>query len=154
MGRCEKNSATGAIGIGSSTQAVAAYVSSLEASLFTQVVSHRMPGWDPTTVGYHGDDGNEYFETSYDGVEISYPWNEEDVVGHGIHCNPEGNAVSKYFFTLNGELIERNGGQSLQFPRFPSVGFQWAGESCFVNLGQKPFKFDLDSYMSKDFTTL
>lgn len=99
-----------------------------------------------TSVGLHGDDGNEYLETGYNGVEICRCWKKGDVVGFGTFCKSA--TICNYFYTLNGKIIQpQASSKALSFPRIPCVGFQRTGESCFVNLGHKPFKFDLVSYI-------
>lgn len=104
----------------------------------------KMPGWLPGSIGYHGDDGAIYFENDDEGSTCTDGWEKGDVIGHGAYVTPDG---LNYFFTLNGKEIRTVSvkGELSQFVGGPLVGMQYALESCTVNLGDTPFKFDLSS---------
>ncbi|CAG8735289.1 3503_t:CDS:2, partial [Cetraspora pellucida] len=114
---------------------------------------NRMPGWEPDTIGYHGDDGNLYCERG-SGVKFGPLYTTGETVGCGI------NFFDKYvFFTKNGVIL----GIELQlsfegYPfgaptkdkimgeMYPMCGMESPNESLTVNFGEKPFKFNIDCY--------
>ncbi|CAG8515910.1 23480_t:CDS:2 [Cetraspora pellucida] len=119
---------------------------------------NRMPGWEPDTIGYHGDDGNLYCERG-SGVKFGPLYTTGETVGCGI------NFFDKYvFFTKNGVIL----GIELQlsfegYPfgaptkdkimgeMYPMCGMESPNESVTVNFGEKPFKFNIDCYAKKIF---
>ena len=52
------------------------------------------PGWQPNTFGYHGDDGNVYYENPDDPVmpETDKPFKSGDVVG--VTLDQGGNSLA------------------------------------------------------------
>ncbi|KAE8452802.1 hypothetical protein EG329_013074 [Mollisiaceae sp. DMI_Dod_QoI] len=104
----------------------------------------RLPGWEPESYAYHGDDGHSFCCQS-SGKHYGPPFNAGDVIGCGVNFR-----TGCAFFTKNGDHlgtafrdIKENKGKL-----FPSVGMKKAGEHVRVNFGQRPFVFDIDGMMS------
>ncbi|CAG8601628.1 2247_t:CDS:2 [Dentiscutata heterogama] len=119
---------------------------------------NRMPGWEPDTIGYHGDDGNLYCERGT-GVKFGPLYTTGETVGCGI------NFFDKFiFFTKNGvilgiELLFNFDGypfgalnkSKIVGEMYPMCGMESPNESITVNFGAKPFKFNIDCYAKKIF---
>ncbi|CAK5082462.1 unnamed protein product [Meloidogyne enterolobii] len=60
---------------------------------------NRLPGWDPISYGYHGDDGN-FFSSSGKGVEYGPTFTTGDVIGCGLNF-----VTRQLFFTKNGQHL-------------------------------------------------
>ncbi|KAI9765235.1 MAG: hypothetical protein M1840_007727 [Geoglossum simile] len=110
----------GAIGIG--------FLSGNDESSLSQ-----MPGWEESTWGYHGDDGQRY---SSGGQCSPYAevWATGDVIG--CHVNLENGEL---FYTRNGESL------GIAFTNakgwlFPAVGIQCKGAHIRANFGALPFR--------------
>ncbi|KAI8838887.1 hypothetical protein BJ741DRAFT_600877 [Chytriomyces cf. hyalinus JEL632] len=103
----------------------------------------RLPGWDPRSYGYHGDDGF-IFECTGKGRTFGPTYTTGDVVGCLV--NYFDNTIS---FTKNGLMIGvafKNISPSV--PLHPTVGFRTPEECMEINFGfETPFKFDIDSYV-------
>ncbi|KAI1706344.1 SPRY domain-containing protein [Ditylenchus destructor] len=100
---------------------------------------NRLPGWDPTSYGYHGDDGN-FFSSSGRGVEYGPTFTTDDIVGCGVNF-----VTREIFFTKNGRHLgfaARNIQTSADL--YPTVGMQTVGEMIDANFGQKPFLYDIE----------
>ncbi len=63
------------------------------------VSTDRLPGWDPTSYGYHGDDG-KFFLSSGIGLTYGPTYTTGDVVGCGLDF-----VNGRIFFTKNGENL-------------------------------------------------
>ncbi|ESZ91677.1 hypothetical protein SBOR_7934 [Sclerotinia borealis F-4128] len=105
-----------------------------------QVLLSRLPGWEPDSWAYHGDDGNGYGGAN-SGKHYGPSFTTDDTIGCGINFT-NGSA----FFTKNGDRLgtafrDIKGKGKL----FPSVGMKKPGEHIRVNFGQSPFVFDIDS---------
>ncbi|KAF7639461.1 hypothetical protein Mgra_00001138 [Meloidogyne graminicola] len=102
---------------------------------------NRLPGWDPISYGYHGDDGN-FFSSSGKGVEYGPTFTTGDVIGCGLNF-----VTRQLFFTKNGQHL--GVANALPIPLnndlFPTIGMQTADEMLDANFGQKPFLFDIKS---------
>ncbi|CAG8562848.1 17073_t:CDS:2 [Dentiscutata erythropus] len=119
---------------------------------------NRMPGWEPNTIGYHGDDGNLYCERGT-GAKFGPLYTTGETVGCGI------NFFDKFiFFTKNGvilgiELLFNFDGypfgalnkSKIMGEMYPMCGMESPNESITVNFGAKPFKFNIDCYAKKIF---
>ncbi|KAI1701982.1 SPRY domain-containing protein [Ditylenchus destructor] len=100
---------------------------------------NRLPGWDPTSYGYHGDDGN-FFSSSGKGVEYGPTFTTDDIVGCGVNF-----VTREIFFTKNGTHLgfaARNIQTSSDL--YPTFGMQTIGLIIEANFGQKPFLYDIE----------
>ncbi|KAL9086399.1 MAG: hypothetical protein Q9159_004175 [Coniocarpon cinnabarinum] len=105
---------------------------------------HRMPGWEPESWAYHGDDGHSFCQTA-----SSKPYGQKfgfsDVIGCCVNFK-NGTA----FFTKNGVA------NSLAFKDikhdglYPTIGFKRPNDHIRVNFGQTPFVFDIDGYVRSE----
>ncbi|KAI9643906.1 hypothetical protein NHQ30_007257 [Ciborinia camelliae] len=104
-----------------------------------QVPLSRLPGWEPDSWAYHGDDGHAYGGAN-SGKSYGPAFTTDDIIGCGINFS-----TGSAFFTKNGHHLgtafrDINGKRDL----FPSVGMKKPGEHIRVNFGQSPFVFDID----------
>ncbi|KAI6182020.1 hypothetical protein M3Y99_01963500 [Aphelenchoides fujianensis] len=100
---------------------------------------NRLPGWETTSYGYHGDDGN-FFASSGKGVTFGPKFGTGDTVGCGINF-----ITRSIFFTKNGvNLGTAAVNISIDHPLYPTVGMQTPGEVVATNFGQKPFFYKLE----------
>ncbi|KAF3122305.1 hypothetical protein TWF703_001451 [Orbilia oligospora] len=106
---------------------------------------NRLPGWEPNSWGYHGDDGKS-FCCSGMGKAYGPQFNTKDVIGCGINFR-----THTAFFTRNGQML---GTAFRDIPNdkklFPAVGMKKPGEHIRVNFGQEEFSFDIDGYMKAE----
>ena len=107
----------------------------------------RLPGWEPKSWAYHGDDGKA-FEGQSSGHHYSSGFGASDIVGCGIDFN-KGHA----FFTKNGKdlgIAFRDVNFPAQ-PIFPCIGMKkHTGVLISVNFGQQPFVFDMKNKMAEE----
>ncbi|CAE6461120.1 unnamed protein product [Rhizoctonia solani] len=101
---------------------------------------NRLPGWEPMSWGYHGDDGNSFAGQS-DGTPYGPVFGTGDIIGCGVDFT-EGRA----FYTKNGEFLKKVFG-NLRGELYPSVGLRTPKERVLANFGQDPFKFDIATYV-------
>ncbi|ORX95020.1 SPRY-domain-containing protein [Basidiobolus meristosporus CBS 931.73] len=104
---------------------------------------NRLPGWDPNSWGYHGDDGNS-FCCSGNGKQYGPVYTTGDIIGCCVNFR-DGSA----FYTKNGVFLGI-AFRELKGPLYPSVGFRTPGEQIEVNFGQRRFKFDIEHYMREE----
>jgi hypothetical protein len=124
----------------------------------------RLPGWEPESWAYHGDDGQS-FCCQNSGKHYGPPFTAGDVIGCGVNFR-----TGSAFFTKNGDhlglflpgvyrvqippnFVNTNASKGTAFREikgklYPSVGMKKAGEHVRVNFGQSPFIFDIDGMMS------
>ncbi|RVD86944.1 uncharacterized protein DFL_005195 [Arthrobotrys flagrans] len=106
---------------------------------------NRLPGWEPNSWGYHGDDGKS-FCCSGMGKAYGPQFNSKDVIGCGINFR-----THTAFFTRNGQML---GTAFREIPNdrklFPAVGMKKPGEHIRVNFGQEEFSFDIDGYVKAE----
>jgi Ran-binding protein 9/10 len=105
---------------------------------------NRLPGWDPGSWGYHGDDGQSF---ASQGVGQGYgpTFTTGDIVGCGIDFQ-KGFA----FYTKNGQLLDvafKN--LKLTESIYPTVGLRSIGEHVRVNFGKESFFFDIMRYVNE-----
>lgn len=110
-----------------------------------KVALSRIPGWEPDSYAYHGDDG-QCFSNTTSGKPFGPKFGTLDVVGCGINFR-KGEA----FFTKNGHLI----GTAFRDiktsqPWYPTVGMKKTGETLKANFGQEPFAFDIDKMVQAE----
>ncbi|KAJ4499343.1 hypothetical protein C8R41DRAFT_915548 [Lentinula lateritia] len=104
----------------------------------------RLPGWEPTSWGYHGDDGCS-FAAERNGTPYGPTFGLGDVVGCGIDFS-----TNQAFFTKNGTFLGiafENVGKGIEI--YPTVGLQHLGESVKVNFGHEDFQFGIDFYVQQ-----
>ena len=125
----------------------------------------RLPGWEPESWAYHGDDGHSFCCQS-SGKHYGPPFSAGDIIGCGVNFR-----TGAAFFTKNGDHLGlyRQCYRSIEFSiykfgaltqytgtafreikgkLFPSVGMKKSGEHIRVNFGQSPFVFDIDGMMA------
>jgi hypothetical protein len=110
---------------------------------------NRLPGWEPESWGYHGDDGHS-FCCQGTGKTYGPTFTTGDIVGCCINFR-KGIA----FYTKNGveldtafrDLAFQTPGKTGKGDFYPSVGLRTPGEHVRVNFGQKPFVFDIEGYI-------
>ncbi|CAI2177806.1 1335_t:CDS:2, partial [Funneliformis geosporum] len=92
-----------------------------------------MPGWEDSSWGYHGDDGNTYFNDSK-------PYGPKFMTGDTIGCclNFRNNTV---FYTRNGMNLGIAFRKYLRNALYPCVGMLSPGGSIGANFGYKKFKY-------------
>ncbi|KAF9478718.1 SPRY-domain-containing protein [Pholiota conissans] len=106
----------------------------------------RLPGWEPNSWGYYGDDGSSLC-TDKSGSLFGPSYGVGDTIGCGIDFT-----TYKVFYTKNGTLIGSafdNVGKSLDL--YPTVGLQHSGEAIRANFGQDPFKYDIDYHVQQQY---
>lgn len=106
----------------------------------------RLPGWDPNSWGYHGDDGNS-FNCSGSGKKYGPTFTTGDVIGCGVDF-----ARRSVFFTKNGVYlgIAFDGLPIGKVQLFPCIGLRTPGEIVEMNFGgRRPFAFDICSYVAE-----
>ncbi|KAG0646060.1 Ran-binding 9 [Hyphodiscus hymeniophilus] len=96
----------------------------------------RLPGWEPESWAYHGDDGNSFCcQTS--GKHYGPPFTAGDIIGCGVNFR-----TGSAFFTKNGDHLG-TAFREIRGKLFPSVGMKKTGEHI-----RSPFVFDIDGMMS------
>lgn len=104
----------------------------------------RLPGWEPESWAYHGDDGHSFCCNS-SGKHYGPPFNAGDIIGCGINFRS-----NSAFFTKNGDHLGTAFRDINKEKLYPSVGMKKSGEHIRVNFGQSPFVFDIDGMMSQE----
>ncbi|RVX72661.1 hypothetical protein B0A52_04059 [Exophiala mesophila] len=124
--------------------AVAVGFSTAEASL------ERLPGWESSSWGYHGDDGKMFFGEQ-SGRTYGPTFGHNDVVGCGINFN-----TGQAFFTLNGQdlgICFRDLKKDVRY--YPTVGMKKnSGSSVTANFGRQRHVFDIDERMDTERETV
>ncbi|KAF2128100.1 SPRY-domain-containing protein [Dothidotthia symphoricarpi CBS 119687] len=110
-----------------------------------KVALSRIPGWEPDSYAYHGDDG-QIFSNTTSGKTYGEKFGTLDVIGCGI--NFRNNTA---FFTKNGRHL----GTAFRdlkpnTPYYPTVGMKKPGETLKANFGQEPFHFDIDRMVNSE----
>lgn len=103
----------------------------------------RLPGWEPESWAYHGDDGHSFCCQS-SGKHYGPPFTAGDIIGCGVNFR-----TGSAFFTKNGDHLG-TAFREISGKLFPSVGMKKASEHIRVNFGQSPFVFDIDGMMSRE----
>ncbi|PSN71764.1 ran-binding protein [Corynespora cassiicola Philippines] len=110
-----------------------------------KVALSRIPGWEPDSYAYHGDDG-QCFSNTTSGKTYGPKFGTLDVIGCGINFR-----TNTAFFTKNGHLL----GTAFRdlkpnMPYYPTVGMKKPGETLRANFGQEPFAFDIDKMVQAE----
>lgn len=100
----------------------------------------KMPGWEPCSFGYHGDDGFTYNETGLPGDKYGPKFGMGDVVGCCWDM-----VDGTVFFTKNG-LHLGVAFRGLRGTLYPTIGMQTKGGRFTINFGASPFKYDIESF--------
>ncbi|KAH8811790.1 hypothetical protein F5884DRAFT_290075 [Xylogone sp. PMI_703] len=103
----------------------------------------RIPGWEPDSWAYHGDDGQSFCCQSA-GKHYGPPFSAGDVIGCGVNFR-----TGSAFFTKNGDHLG-TAFREIRGKLFPSIGMKKSGEHIRVNFGQTPFVFDIDGMMLRE----
>ncbi|KAI8875257.1 SPRY-domain-containing protein, partial [Backusella circina FSU 941] len=105
---------------------------------------NRLPGWEDRSWGYHGNDGQV---RSGPGANKQYgpKFSTGDIIGCGIDYRD-----MSAFFTKNGIHLGIAFRKIKETDLYPFVGFKTQGEQIEANFGLKPFKFDIQQYMSNE----
>ncbi|KAJ1853758.1 hypothetical protein GGH12_004686 [Coemansia sp. RSA 1822] len=107
------------------------------------LVSTRLPGWDPGSWGYHGDDGH-VFGGAGSGTRYGPRYSTGDTVGCGIDFMKR-----RIFFTRNGAFLGHVfDAIDISKDLYPCVGMRTPGEHLVANFGRKPFVFDISAYVA------
>lgn len=110
-----------------------------------KVILNRLPGWEPESWGYHGDDGNS-FCCMGTGKQYGPQFTTNDTIGCGVNFR-----TGTAFFTKNG-VDQGIAFRDIKSPKlYPAVGMKRPGEHIRVNFGQERFIFDIDHYMDVGF---
>ena len=103
----------------------------------------RMPGWDASSYGYHGDDGGIFHSSGGMLRKFGPSYGRGDVVGCGVD-----HVAAGIFFTLNGEFLGYAWTdlplEMLQKDLYPIVGVD-TNDFVHCNYGTEPFVYDLKS---------
>ncbi|KAL1648155.1 hypothetical protein SLS61_007027 [Didymella pomorum] len=110
-----------------------------------KVALSRIPGWEPDSYAYHGDDG-QIFNNTTSGKNYGPKFGTLDVIGCGINFR-----TKSAFFTKNGHML----GTAFQdlkpnMPYYPAIGMKKPGETLRANFGQEPFAFDIDKMVQDE----
>ncbi|KAF9326647.1 hypothetical protein BG006_009945 [Podila minutissima] len=106
------------------------------------VALDRLPGWEPQSWGYHGDDGN-----SFGGCGNGRPFGPVFTTGDTIGCGVNFRDMS-LFYTKNGAYLGV-AFRDLKGPLYPTVGMRTVGEIVEANFGQQEFLFDIEEYVKR-----
>ena len=103
---------------------------------------NHQPGWDRHTWGYHGDDGNFFEEDGGYGKKYGPVFGKDDVVGCGLNLKSR-----SCFFTKNGKFLGVAVRNLPAIEYYPTIGVHSINECVEVNLGQKPFLYNIKMEM-------
>jgi hypothetical protein len=114
-----------------------------------KVALSRIPGWEPDSFAYHGDDG-QIFNNTTSGKNYGPKFGTLDVIGCGINFR-----TNTAFFTKNGHML----GIAFRdlkpnMPYYPTIGMKKPGETLRANFGQEPFAFDIDKMVQDEKTAI
>ena len=99
-----------------------------------------MPGYSKSTIGYHGDDGEIFYEKG-SGNTYGPTYTTNDVIGCGLDLK-----TRAVFFTKNGTFL---GIAQAYLPKgnwYPTVALHSENGRIKVNFGEETFAFDTQQY--------
>ncbi|KAJ3335878.1 hypothetical protein HDU93_004191 [Gonapodya sp. JEL0774] len=112
---------------------------------------NRLPGWEPNSWGYHGDDGHSFSCSGTAGRAYGPTFTTSDVIGCCVNF-----WSNTAFYTKNGQALGtafrdvcgtgNKGGAVL----YPAVGLRTPGEVVEVNFGQRAFRYDIEGYFKEE----
>ena len=150
----------GSAGVGASSSAGGGNVSP---ALSKQL--GRLPGWEATSWGYHGDDGFK-FHGSGTGTNYGPQYSTGDVAGclynavdGTLAFTKNGIELGVAFTGVSLPMAASMAGASkpgthgrlrrvLRLPLYPMVGLRTPGECVEANFGERPFVFDFAGYVA------
>ncbi|CAG8709285.1 23934_t:CDS:2, partial [Dentiscutata erythropus] len=100
----------------------------------------RLAGWDPGSIGYHGDNGWKYLEYGQ-GIKYGPTFTTGDTIGCCINFYS-----NEVFFTKNGVNLGIVCPSNIIDQLYPVVGMESPNSWVEANFGNKPFKFDIKLY--------
>lgn len=106
----------------------------------SDVKLEKMPGWDPGSYAYHGDDGLLFRTTGVAGTAYGPKYMSDDVIGCCWDL-----VDNRVFFTKNGSNLG-TAFTGLHGILFPTVGMQSTKGKVKANFGEKAFMFDIEAY--------
>jgi len=104
-----------------------------------EVIQARLPGWEPHSYGYHGDDGCA-FSGSGRGRPYGPTYSSGDVIG-ALFNRPE-RTISFY---KNGLCLGVAFDQVAEERLYPCIGLRTNGEEVLSNLGGQPYLADFEA---------
>ncbi|GJJ71317.1 Ran-binding protein 9/10 [Entomortierella parvispora] len=107
------------------------------------VALDRLPGWEPQSWGYHGDDGN-----SFGGCGNGRPFGPVFTTGDTVGCGVNFRDMS-LFYTKNGTYLGV-AFRDLKGTLYPTVGMRTTGEILEANFGQREFVFDIERHVKEE----
>lgn len=110
----------------------------------TKASLEKLPGWEPESWAYHGDDGKTFCCQSQ-GKAYGPKFTTGDIIGCGINFT-----TRSAFFTKNGVFQGTAFRDLKDTDMYPSVGMKRPQAHLSVNFGQKPFTFDIDSLVEEE----
>ncbi|EEQ86752.1 ran-binding protein [Blastomyces dermatitidis ER-3] len=107
----------------------------------------RLPGWEPESWAYHGDDGRTFFgETQGQGTQYGPKYSVNDTIGCGVNFS-----TSTAFFTRNGVFLGDAFRELRNVKLYPAVGVKKQPTTHLkANFGQSPFIYDIDGLMERE----
>ncbi|CAG8566010.1 9366_t:CDS:2 [Funneliformis mosseae] len=101
----------------------------------------KLPGWEPNTFGYHGDDGKKFRSSSITGHVYGPTFTTGDTIGCGINFFNQ-----TAFYTKNGIWLGIAFDEVTPGDYYPMIGLRTRGECVEANFGERPFIFEIESY--------
>ncbi|KAI4245703.1 MAG: hypothetical protein LQ352_006523 [Teloschistes flavicans] len=109
-----------------------------------KVSLEKLPGWEPESWGWHGDDGLS-FSCQIIGKKYGPTFTTGDVIGCGINF-----MTGCAFFTKNGNHQGTAFRELKDLNVYPSVGMGRPNAQVTVNFGQREFVYDIDDLIRRE----
>ncbi|KAL6714092.1 hypothetical protein ACLMJK_008586 [Lecanora helva] len=104
----------------------------------------RLPGWEPDSWAYHGDDGKSFCCQSQ-GKNYGPMFTSGDIIGCGVNF-----MTGNGFFTKNGVFLGNAFKDLKDIKAYPSIGMKRHSAQLHVNFGQRPFVYDIDGMYARE----